>query len=114
MSYKAAPVGPPHATFDSSYKDSGVTLSGGNLVYTAPAYQGICLATVAGGGGKSTGKWYWEITITGSAGNATSIGVSSGLTISNTATWFGANSNEYAYYSTSGGWWSAGSISFNA
>jgi SPRY domain len=107
-------TGPAYATFNPTYMGS-CTLSGGNLVYNADASAQIALATVGSSTtGKSTGKWYWEITITGSAGNATSVGVHSGLSPTSFAGQLGNSSNGYAYYSTSGGWWATGSLSFNA
>lgn len=51
-----------YATWNPSDKASNVTLSNGNLTYAkatgAPPY-GLVRATV----GKTTGKWYWEITL---------------------------------------------------
>jgi hypothetical protein len=49
-----------YATFNPLDKAASVTLSSGNLVASA-ASAGAVRATI----GKSSGKWYWEITTTG-------------------------------------------------
>uniref|UniRef100_A0A6M3J4H4 Putative tail fiber protein n=1 Tax=viral metagenome TaxID=1070528 RepID=A0A6M3J4H4_9ZZZZ len=51
-----------YATWNSADKTATVTLSGGDLVTTGGTPQGSVRATM----GKSSGKWYWEITYTNS------------------------------------------------
>ena len=50
------------ATFDPANKGAAIVLSGGNLTATCTlsgTNSGVAMCTL----GKSTGKWYWEITI---------------------------------------------------
>lgn len=49
-----------YATWNPSDKNANITLSGGNLTATASvANHYACRATIW----KSTGKWYWEVTV---------------------------------------------------
>lgn len=52
---------PPYtyATFDPVNKGTNVTLSNGNLTASFNENNGIARSTI----GKSTGKWYWELTV---------------------------------------------------
>lgn len=52
---------PTYTTWNPSDKTSNVALSGGNLVATTSGFAGSGVRSVIG---KSSGKWYWEITIT--------------------------------------------------
>ncbi len=56
-----------YATWDAATKGSNVTLSNGNLTagIFGPSTEGV-KSTIA----KSSGKWYWEITINSGAGGA--------------------------------------------
>jgi len=55
-----------YATFDSAACATNYTLSNGDLTVTSNASgYNSCRATV----GKSTGKWYWEITLDSGAGD---------------------------------------------
>lgn len=109
-----AAISVTYATFDAAQKGTATTLSSGNLV-AAMTSNGVAIATISGSGGKSTGKWYWEITMTSAGGNRC-IGVQSGLSGLNYNTWLGNNTNGYAYYSTGtgGNWFASGSITFGA
>lgn len=63
------PVSAPaktYATFDPSYKGSGVTLSNGNLTY---AYSGAAYQSTYLNIGKNAGQWAMELTISGAAGS---------------------------------------------
>ena len=59
-----------YATWNPSDKDVGVTLSNGNLTATNSTANKSVRATI----GKSSGKWYWEVTNTASAENDIGIG----------------------------------------
>lgn len=55
-----------YATWNPSDKGGGVSLSNGNLtvsIATTPSDGGSVRSTI----GKSTGKWYWEVTVGGSS-----------------------------------------------
>jgi hypothetical protein len=113
---KKASAATTYATYNSSYKGTTVTLSGGNLVMSATPTNGVACATIGSSTtGKSTGKWYWEITNTTRGGNS-SIGITKSLSM-NLNTFCGADANAWAYYSNgggSGGYWSAGAFTFPA
>lgn len=101
-----------YATFDGSYIGSNTVLSGGNLVATMSTSQSAAMATIGGSTtGKSTGKWYWEITMT-SNGGAPSVGVYSG-TGANLNTYVWNNSGGYAYYYLLGGWGHATAVDYS-
>lgn len=51
-----------YAVWNSADKGSGITLSGGDLVASISSGS----AGVRANMGKSTGKWYWEVTLGGS------------------------------------------------
>lgn len=58
--------GTTYATWNPSDNSTNVTLSGGNLIQTiTPASNSATRSTIS----KTTGKWYWEVTIN-TAGNA--------------------------------------------
>lgn len=59
------------ATWDPGTKNAAITLSGGNLVASAGASLVGARSTV----GRSSGKWYWEITITADSLSSSIIGV---------------------------------------
>ena len=101
-----------YATFDGSYIGSNTALSGGNLVATCSTAQTAAMATIGGSTtGKSTGKWYWEITLTSNTG-APSVGVYSG-TGANLNTYVWNNSGGYAYYYLLGGWGHATAVDYS-
>lgn len=101
-----------YATFDGSYIGSNTVLSGGNLVADCSTAQTAAMATIGGSTtGKSTGKWYWEITLTVNGG-APSVGVYSG-TGANFNTYVWNNSGGYAYYYLLGGWGHATTIDYS-
>jgi len=80
-----------YATLDPANKGAGVVLSGGNLTFTANAE--MVLATI----GKSTGKWYWEVTHTSANGAS---GVAGGA--ENTAVSLGIGVLGFGYWGTTG------------
>lgn len=101
-----------YATFDGSYIGSNTALSGGNLVATCSTTQSAAMATIGGSTtGKSTSKWFWEITLTVNGG-APSVGVYSG-TGANLNTYLWNNSGGYGYYYLLGGWGHATAVDYN-
>lgn len=52
---------PTYTTWNPSDKTVNVTLSGGDLVANSSGYSGGGVRSVIG---KSSGKWYWEVTVT--------------------------------------------------
>jgi hypothetical protein len=64
-----------YATLDPANKGANVTLSGGNLSTSITStLTGMVRSTI----GKSSGKWYWEVTPTGGSVNIIGIANSSG------------------------------------
>lgn len=55
---------PTYAILNPSDKSAGVTLSGGNLVATSNGGGPSVFCGVRSDIGKSSGKWFWEITVT--------------------------------------------------
>jgi len=72
--------------------NTGRTLSNANLNY-AGAASGVVLGTMA----VSSGKWYWETTLTGAGGSMT--GIATATTVGSLA-WVGSNANSYGYYTS--------------
>lgn len=84
-----------YATFNPSDKGSGVTLSSGNLVASSSAGANSGVRTTIS---KTTGKWYWEFTIT--TGSEGLLGVADGsATLSGPP---GQDSHAYAYFEVTG------------
>ncbi len=63
-----------YATWNASDKSAGITLSGGNLIATATTGPVGVRSTIS----KSSGKWYWEITVNSNTTNI-SLGIGNGL-----------------------------------
>lgn len=83
-----------YATWDPAFKGANMTLSGGNLT----AYNtsnGIVRSTI----GKSTGKWYWELTATSSFAM---LGVCNSSEVSSSA-YVGQTTNAWGIYAGDGG-----------
>jgi hypothetical protein len=70
----AAGVTPVYATWNPSDKDAAIALSSGNLTLTATP-TGSNTACVRATIGKTSGKWYWEITVSALSGIAYRMGV---------------------------------------
>ena len=92
-------VSTDYYTWNPNDKAADIALSGYNLVAGRAAGTGNN-ASVRGIVGKSSGKYYWEITVTQIGGNNDIIGVG---TSSASLAWYpGANTNSYGYYSANG------------
>lgn len=72
-----------YATWNPSDKSADITLSGSNLVATKTTAGGV--DAVRGTQGKSTGKWYFEITLSGASNTGVGLGTSSASLTSYTA-----------------------------
>jgi len=59
------------ATWDPATKNASITLSGGNLVATGPQNFASVRSTI----GKSSGKYYWELTLTADPASSSIIGL---------------------------------------
>jgi hypothetical protein len=88
-----------YATWDPANKAAGMVLSNGNLTSDGSG-GGIVRSTV----GKSSGKWYWEITPGATPERA--LGICNGsFSVSSD---LGASSNSFAYYGGDGGTYPGG------
>lgn len=83
-----------YATWDPAFKGAGMTLSGGNLI-ASNSSSAIVRSTI----GKSTGKWYWEITV--GSGQAM-LGVCNSSEISSSS-YVGNSANAWGIYAGDGG-----------
>ena len=83
------------ATWSPTNKSSNIVLSNGNLTYRGTAGQtGIGIATV----GKSSGKWYWEVTIDSASASSLEIaGVTTVVPTSGNTSRLGVVSTSIAY-----------------
>jgi len=91
-----------YATWSPSDKHASVTLSGGNLTATCTTAYGLVRSTQ----GKSSGKWYWEITFSGSASNYYLLGV--GNSSAALANYLGSDAHGKAYIGFTGQKWTSG------
>jgi len=82
---------PTYTTWNPSDKTVNVTLSGSDLVATTSGYSSGGVRSVIG---KSSGKWYWEVTVGTVAAYDQYVGVSS----------TGGSLDPAYYYSTGMGW----------
>lgn len=90
-----------YATWNPADKNAAVTLSGGNLVAACTATGATVRATV----GKSSGQWYWEVTLSGAG--YWFLGVANTTQSLNSQLWTpnstGVQSNDYYYNSSTTG-----------
>lgn len=87
------PVGRVYATLNPSDKSPTITLSGNNLVALCSTSASKVRSTI----GKSSGKWYWEYTVSVATGPIAGIAKSSApLT-----TYTGAEVSSWSFYSIS-------------
>ncbi len=90
-----------YATWNPSDKSAGVTLSGGNLTAAVSITPGAVRSTI----GKSSGKWYWEMTVgsVDGAGNPLLSGIGlSTADINSSNPYPGSDANGYGYYGANG------------
>lgn len=89
-----------YATWNPSDKGGGVILSNNNLTVslsTTPTDGGSVRSTI----GKSSGKWYWEVTVNGSSPySLPGIATSSATVSSGTA--YVSSATGYGYYTSNG------------
>ena len=83
-----------YATWNPADKDAGITLSGGNLTAVNNTANKSVRATI----GKTTGKWYWEVTNNVVAEN--DIGIANASM--SLATYVGSDANGAGYDSADG------------
>jgi hypothetical protein len=93
--------GQTYATWSTTNKSSNITLTNGNLTFTGIAgNNGIGIANT----GKSSGKWYWEITVdSASALGNEFAGVTNVVPVSGNTSRLGLVANSIAYRQNSGG-----------
>lgn len=91
----AITAGVEYAVWNQLDKGAGIALSGGNLVDTASA-QALVRATM----GKSSGKWYWEVTATNGASNDSLYGVANAS--ASLTTYLGGDVNGWGYHNVAG------------
>jgi hypothetical protein len=94
-------AGIAYATWSTTNKSSNITLSNGNLTYKGiTGNYGIGISTV----GKSSGKWYWEITVdSASASGNEFLGVTNVVPTSGNLSRLGVITNSVTYRGNSGG-----------
>lgn len=89
-------------TWNPSDKNANITLSGGNLTATDGANDGGYYA-VRGTVGKSSGKWYWEVTVgSGVAASASQVQIGAAKATHSLATFIGAEAGGWSYSNTGG------------
>ena len=90
-SYSAAGGAPVYTTFDPAYKRVDITLSAGDLQASCPnnTVNGMTASVIS----KSSGKWYWEISILSTVGFA-NIGIT---TKGNAGQFCGQATNDWGY-----------------
>lgn len=113
---EAASVANTYATWDPSGKGADVTLSGGNLT-AASNYVGAGAHCVRSTIGKTSGRWYWEITIGAIAGGGVlpMLGICRAAFAITTADFPGVTSDAAGYYGGSGQrYQGAGGVAFGA
>lgn len=84
-----------YATWNPSDKGTNLTLSGGNLTATVGAGGGAVRSTI----GKSSGKWYWEVT-RNAGGTDCVIGIANSSAGLNAA--IGLDANGWGYIGSNG------------
>jgi len=90
---RPTPFSRSYATWNPADKGANVTLSNGNLTTTNTTTASIVRSTI----GKSSGKWYWEVTVNSTYGHA---GIANATESLNT--YVGSDANGWAYNSLNG------------
>jgi hypothetical protein len=89
-----------YAVLNPLNKDSSQTVSDGNLTYTGSA---SLYGKVNGSIGMSSGKWYWEATLTGGGGSlATTIGIATAQSPLNASPGDSGDAYGWGYYNFTG------------
>ena len=95
-------------TWDPSAKNSNVTLSGGNLTTSTPALSVYMSVLGLSSFSHSSGKYYFEITITTSTSNSMTLGVgTSAVSLSDYA---GQQATSWGIYQNTGGYYNNGTL----
>lgn len=84
-----------YATWDSANTNANITLTNGDLTATASAADVYAARSTIG---KSSGKWYWEITVDATITNSASYGVKTSA--EGTTVLVGDTANGYGYTDT--------------
>lgn len=87
-----------YSTWSPTDKSAGITLSNGNLTYsTTSAIWEQVRSTI----GVSTGKWYWENTIT-AIGSGQFVGIGTISTNITSGIYVGTDATSYSYFASTG------------
>jgi hypothetical protein len=102
-----------YAVLNQLNKDPSQTLSDGNLTYTGSA---SLYGKVNGSIGMSSGKWYWEGTLTGGASSlATTIGIATAQSPLNASPGDSGDAYGWGYYNVNGNKYTNGTgVSYGA
>lgn len=92
-----------YATWNPADKGSGVTLSGGNLTAACTGFNTMVRGTI----GKSSGKWYWEVTVVAADGFGPVVGIATAAASVNN--FLGSDASGFGYYGGTGNKYTAGS-----
>lgn len=96
-----------YATWDTAFKASSLTLSNGNLTATSVTGSPGAWESTRSTVGKTSGKWYWEVT----CGNTPSLIGVAGATSFTTSNFTGETADSWGYYNTPAAYHGGGSIS---
>lgn len=95
-----AALGLTYATWNPSDKGANIVLSGGDLTAATTSSSGGVRSTI----GKSSGKWYWEVTV--NTAGQTLIGVANSS--ASLSVYPGSSSGAWTYYCIDGNKYNAG------
>lgn len=102
FTYTVTVTGAATTTWNPSDKSANITLSGGDLTATDGAGDGGYYA-VRGTVGKSSGKWYWEVTVgTGVVPSASQVSIGAATTSHTLSAFLGSASGGWGYTNTGG------------
>ncbi len=116
MAAAGATAAPVYATWDPSQKGADVSLSGGNLTAFSN-YVGVGAHCVRSTIGKTSGKWYWEVTVGAIAGGGVfpMLGICRAAFAITTADFPGSTADAAGYYGGTGQrFQGAGGVAFGA